>query len=267
MNYEHVIYEKMDNIARITMNRPDKMNALNDDLMYDLEKAMAEAERDIDVTVVIIAGKGKAFSAGYDFEKDEWTKTNPKSTGKYPTIASQDSPRPASDTMKGDFDRYQWLDRFFNCSKITIAQINGFCMSAGCYLQMLCDLSVASENATFGHPARKKFGGVGSMPMWIWLLGARKAKELILTGKTIDAAEACRIGLVNRVVPHGELEAEVLALADEVAAIHPEGQGIMKQAMNMTLDIMGFSTALRYRSQIHALAGSIRKADVEKKLQ
>lgn len=267
MTYENVIYEKKGSIARITMNRPEKMNALNDDLLFDLEQSMAEADRDLDVSVVIIAGKGDAFSAGYDFEKAEWQKTNAKSKGKYPTTTQEDSPRPGSDRMRGDYERYQWFDHFFNFSKITIAEVNGFCLSGGCYLQMLCDLSIASEKATFGHPARRKFGGVGSMPMWIWLLGARKAKELILTAKIISAEEACRIGLVNRVVPEAELESEVMALAEEVSAIHPEGQGIMKQAMNMTLDIMGFSTALRYRSQIHALAGLARKGETDKKLK
>ena len=87
----------MGKIARITLNRPDKMNALNDDLLYDLERAMEEADRDLEVAAVIIAGSGKAFSAGYDFSEEEWAKVNPKSHGKYPTKPPKGSVRPVSD--------------------------------------------------------------------------------------------------------------------------------------------------------------------------
>jgi len=261
MDFKNIIYEKKDRIAKITLNRPHKMNALNDGLLYDLERALEEADQDDEVRVVILTGAGKAFSAGYDLSEEEWLLTNPESHGKYPTVLPEGTRRRVTDMVRGDQRRWQWYERIWNLSKPTIAQVNGHCLAGGCYLQMLCDLAIASENATFGHPGQRRFGGVTGMPLWIWLLGARKAKELLFTGNTIDAKEAERIGLVNKVVSADKLEEEVNSLAQQIASIPPDAVGLLKQALNTTLDIMGMGTTFRYLSHMHAFTSFVQRED------
>ncbi|HEX9976717.1 MAG TPA: enoyl-CoA hydratase-related protein, partial [Dehalococcoidales bacterium] len=173
MSFETVLYEVKENIARITMNRPEKRNALNHALLRDLDAAFEQAENDAEAKVVILTGSGKAFSAGYDLlgspyisvpeGYDQWTVGN------------------ALKTLRGISARYL---RIFNLSKPTIAQIHGYCVAAGCYLQMCCDIAIAAEDAILGHPATRS-GGVTSMPLWVTYLGLRKAKELLYTGRLI----------------------------------------------------------------------------------
>jgi len=247
MNLETVIYEVKEHIAKITMNRPDKRNALNYTLLDDLDAAFKEADSDPEVRVVILAGAGPTFSAGYDFMGspytsvpegyDEWTTGN------------------ALRALRGISERYLMI---MNLSKPVIAQVHGYCLAAGCYLQMCCDVAIAAENAVLGHPATRG-GGVTSMPLWVTYLGLRKAKELLFTGKLIDGKEAERIGLVNMVVPADKLEEEVWKMAQNLAEVPPDGMAIAKEALNTHAEIMGRGAVFAYHRQLNAM-GRIGRA-------
>ena len=241
MNLESVIYEVKDNIAKITMNRPEKRNALNHQLLNDLDAAFAQAEDDPEVRVVILAGAGPAFSAGYDLTGSPYTSV--------PEGYDQWTTGNALKTLRGISQRYLMI---MNLSKPVIAQVHGYCLAAGCYLQMCCDLAVAAEDAIFGHPATRG-GGVSSMPLWITYLGLRKAKELLFTAKLINGKEAERIGLVNMAVPGDKLEEEVWKLAQNLAEIPPDGMAISKEALNTHAEIMGRAAVFAYHRQLNAL--------------
>jgi enoyl-CoA hydratase len=241
MNLETVIYEVKENIAKITMNRPDKRNALNHALLRDLDTAFEQADNDPEVRVVILTGAGKAFSAGYDLRGSPYTSV-PEGFDKWTTGN-------ALRTLRGISARYL---RIFNMTKPTIAQISGYCLAAGCYLQMCCDISVAAEDAVLGHPATRG-GGVTSMPLWVTLLGLRKAKEMLLTSKLINGKEAERIGLVNKAVPPDKLEAEVWSLAKNMAEVPPDGMIILKEALNTHALMLGLDAVFAYHRQLNAL--------------
>ena len=241
MNLEAVIYEVKDRIARITMNRPEKRNALNHALWDDLIAAFDEAENDDEVRVVILCGAGPAFCSGWDLRGgsyyisvpegyDEWTSGN------------------ALRTLRRISERYL---KIMNMPKPVIAQVHGYCLAAGCYLEMLCDIAIASEDALFGHPVGR--GGVDSMPLWITYLGLRKAKELLLTQQIISAKEAERIGLINRVVPADKLEEEVWKMAEALAEAAPDGIMVLKEAFNTHAEIMGRGALFAYHRQLNAL--------------
>jgi len=240
MNLETVIYEVKENIAKITMNRPEKRNALNHQILADLDAAFEEADRDTEVRVVILTGTGKAFSAGYDLGGSPYTSV--------PEGYDQWTTGNALSTLRGISDRYL---KIVKLSKPVIAQVHGFCMAAGCYLQMCCDMAIAAEDAVLGHPLGN--GGVTSMPLWIWFLGPRKAKEMLFTNKLISGTEAERIGLVNKAVPADQLEEEVWKTARQMAEANPDGLAILKEAINADTEMMGLGALFTYHRQLNAL--------------
>ncbi len=247
MNLETVIYEVKEHIAKITMNRPEKRNALDYTLLDDLDAAFEEADSDPEVRVVILAGAGPAFSSGYDMTGsyyisvpegyDEWTTGN------------------ALRALRGISERYL---KIMNLTKPVIAQVHGYCLAGGCYLQMCCDVAIAAENAVLGHPATRS-GGVTSMPLWVTYLGLRKAKELLFTGRLIDGKEAERIGLVNMVVPADKLEEEVWKMAQNLAEVPSDGMAIAKEALNTHAEIMGRGAVFAYHRQLNAMMRIGRK--------
>jgi enoyl-CoA hydratase len=248
MELETVLYEVKDNIAKITMNRPDKRNALNHQLLDDLDKAFAEADNDPEVRVVILAGAGPSFSAGYDIKGSPYTSV-PEGFEEWTTGN-------ALGTLRGISGRYLMI---MNLSKPVIAQVQGYCVAAGCYLQMCCDVAVAAEDAILGHPATRG-GGVTSMPLWVTFLGLRKAKELLMTSKLIGGKEAERIGLVNMAVPADKLEEEVWKLAKNMAEVPPDGMMVLKEALNTHAEILGRGAVFAYHRQLNALGRVGRRA-------
>jgi len=249
MNLETVIYEVKDNIAKIIMNRPDKRNALNHQLLSDLDAGFHEAESDDNVKVVILSGAGPSFCAGYDLRGspytsvpdgyDEWTTSN------------------ALKTLRGISERYLMI---MNLTKPVIAQVHGYCVAAGCYLQMCCDVGIAAENAILGHPATRG-GGVTSMPLWVTMLGLRKAKELLMTSKLISGIEAERIGLVNMSVTEDKLEEEVWKVATNMAEVPLDGMAILKEALNTHAEILNRTALFTYHRQLNALGRIGRRGE------
>ena len=221
--FETIGVETADRICTITMNRPDVYNALNDALTFELQDALKNAARDASVSVIVLTGAGKAFCSGQDLG-DLKTRYVP---GYVPHL------RP--DLHK----RYNPIvKRIREMEKPVIAAVNGVAAGAGLSFALACDIRIASEKASF----TEVFINVGLIPdsgsTWTLprLVGLSKALELCLTGDKIDAAEALRIGLVNRVVPADELVAETNTLAARLAALPARGITLTKRLLNQSFD-------------------------------
>lgn len=222
-----LLTEDIGPIRRLTMNRPKALNALSGELIQALSHALDEAAADPAVRVVIVKGAGRAFCAGYDLNEDAGAGTK-DSVGWHKEL------KHSADEML----------KFFDFPKPVIAQVHSYCLAGGCDLMMICDLTVCSEDARFGEPEIRFGSGVVTMVM-PWVLGARKTKELLFTGEDrIDAAEALRIGLVNKVVPTDELDDATLALAEEIAKNDPFAVSMQKKAINKMWEVAGFREAI-----------------------
>jgi len=216
MGYKALLVDRVDGIATLTMNRPEARNALDIQMREDLVSALDEIERDPATRVVVLTGAGGHFSAGGDVKS---------------MAARRHSP------VEGR-ERVEMLNRFvlrlFNFPKPTIAMVDGFAVGAGCNIALGCDMIIASDRAKFGEVFLK----IGLVPdgggTWLLqrLVGLAKAKEMVLTAEIIDAAEALRIGLVNRVVPAVELETTTRALAGRIAAGPPLAATLAKSLLN-----------------------------------
>ncbi len=225
MAYELLTFDVTDRIATITVNRPDKLNALNDAVMDELRTAIAEARRRSDVGAVLLTGAGRAFVAGADIGE----------------LADQTAMEGKARAERGQ----RVFRRFETSPKPTLAAVNGFALGGGCELAMACHMRIASDTAKFGQPEVKLgivpgFGGSQRLPR---LVGKGRALQLLLTGEVIDAAEAYRIGLVNRVVPAGELLAAARAMLTTILAQGPLAVAHCIEAVERGLD-MGLDDAI-----------------------
>jgi len=215
MNYETLIYDPREGIGYVTINRPEKLNALNDQVMVDLDACFASIEQDPSVKAVILIGAGeKAFVAGADIG----------------VLAAQTPVEGKERSLRGQ----RVLDRIENLGKPVIAAINGYALGGGCELAMACTLRVASETAKLGQPEVKLgiipgYAGSQRLPR---LVGKGRAMEIILGAEPITAAEAWRIGLVNQVVPAKDLMATCEALARKIMANGPLAVRFAMEAVN-----------------------------------
>lgn len=190
LEFQHLLYERKGAIAYLTMNRPEKLNALNAAMLSGLRLALTAAEADPEIRVVLLTGAGRAFSAGFDLHR------GPGDPG--PHHMPPDAWR---QHLKTYVDTFLMV---WNLSKPVIAAVNGYALAGACELVLVCDIKIASERAMLGEP--KIRAGIGPPLLIIpYSVSLAKAKELLLTGDTIDAREAERLGLVNRVVPHDQL--------------------------------------------------------------
>ncbi|MBU2550638.1 MAG: enoyl-CoA hydratase/isomerase family protein [Proteobacteria bacterium] len=236
MTYETLLYEKADGIGLVTLNRPERLNALSYKMREELAAVFDVMEKDDEVKVVILTGGPKAFSAGADIkERSTQTTTQPA----YYFIQQK---------------THQFFTRIENFEKVVIAAVSGVAVGGGCELSLVCDLRIASETARFGVPEVKigvipAAGGTQRLPR---IIGVTKAKELLYTGDFIDAQEAYRVGLVNRVVPVEELLDAAKAMAGKLIANPPLPVKFLKRAVNtgMQLDL---ASALDYESYIAAM--------------
>lgn len=218
MAYEAIIYAKKNKAAKITLNRPEKMNAINGVMFREILAALDDAEQDDSVRAIVITGSGKAFCSGVDlkFAREELG------------------------TIKSEWDFLsvgkRLLERIEELSKPAIASVNGLALAGGFEIILAVDLAIAAEDAMLGDQHMKvgMFGAGGSPYRLPMMVGFRKAKELILTGKWISGREAERIGLVNRAVPSGDLEKTVDEMIAELSDKSPMAMRITKAYMNRT---------------------------------
>jgi len=231
MTYENIILEKEKAIATITFNRPDAMNALNNQTRSEFGLAMADVDADSSIKVVILTGSGRAFVAGSDIK--ELKQTTPFGAHKIVRLGQIVA----------------------EMSKPVIAAVNGFALGGGCEIVMACDIIIASDKAKFGQPEINLGiipggGGTQRLPR---LVGSCRAKELILTGDIIRAEEADRIGLVNRVVPLDELMVAVKEIADKIVAKSAAAIKIAKSAIDRGAQV-NLESGLAYEREMYSLS-------------
>ncbi len=234
MAYENIIFEKEENIAVITFNRPEAMNALNNQTRTEFGAAIAEVAADDEIKVLILTGSGKAFVAGSDIK--EFNRTTP--------FAAHNISRLGEMVEK--------------LEKPVIAAVNGFCLGGGCEIAMGCDIIIASEKAKFGQTEINigiipGGGGTQRLPR---LIGACRAKELIFTGDIIRAEEADRLGLVNRVVPMDELMTTAKEMARKIATKSAAALKLAKTAINRGMQT-NLESGLRYEYELYSLSLSL----------
>lgn len=219
MDLETIIYDKKENVAWITLNRPEVFNAQSRKLILELINALEHANEDDDVYVIVLTGAGdKAFSAGADInEFTEW----------YPIDCIK--------MYKGVKRHYEWIREI---PKPVIAMVNGLALGGGCEIVLACDIVVADDTARFGQPEITVgvIPGGGGTQILPRLVGEKKAKELIFTGDLISAEEALRLGLVNKVVPKEKLRESVEELAGKIKSKSPAILKIAKLSVNKSLE-------------------------------
>jgi enoyl-CoA hydratase len=232
MYLEHVQFEVEEHVGVITLNRPEAANAQSEKVLVELDQAWKAADENTDVKVIVLRATGKHFSAGHDMSGSQSTSLNFEI--------------PLPDAL------YDWETRGYlhyakawrEVPKPSIAAVQGKCIAAGLMLCWPCDLIVAAENAEFSDPVL--YMGICGVEYHAhtWEFGARKAKELLFTGGSITAQEAERIGMVNKVVPLDDLVPATLELANRIAQQDSFALRMAKQAVNHTLDIQGFKSAI-----------------------
>jgi enoyl-CoA hydratase len=222
-----VLSGRREAVALLTLNRPDKLNAINGPVIEALDAALDAAEADEAVRAIVVAGAGRAFSAGFDLDMG----------------MGEGKPDPA-DVRRALENDFRIILRFWDSPKPTIAAVHGYCLGSALELALACDLTVAAEDCRFGEPEVKFGSGIVAL-LLPWLAGPKAAKYLLLTGEDrATAAEMQAMGLVNRVVPAAALLDEAIALAKRVASNDAQAVRLTKQAINRSLDIGGMRQAL-----------------------
>ncbi|MEO8813967.1 MAG: enoyl-CoA hydratase [Mycobacterium sp.] len=266
-----VDYETLDDgrIARIWLNRPEAHNAQNRTLLVQLDEAFCRAEADDTVRVVILAARGKNFSAGHDLGSEAALAERRPGSAQHRTFRSHGATREAvvEKTYLQEWHFYfQNTCRWRELRKITIAQAQGNVISAGLMLIWACDLIVAADNARFSDVVGVRLGMPGvEYYAHPWEFGPRKAKELLLTGDSIDVGEAYRLGMVSKVFPLEELAEKTLEFARRIAERPTMAALLIKDSVNAATDAMGFSEALRHGFHIHQLGHAHWSAHNENK--
>jgi len=225
-------------IRRITLNRPEKRNALNNTIRGELFDALEKADRDPEVHVSILRGAGACFSAGYDLGSN-----NGANQPFFTAGGDGNWPRHVVD---GAF-------KIWDLAKPVIAQVHGYCLAGGSELMSACDLCYVSEDAKIGYPPVRLMSPPDNQ-FHAWLAGMRNAMELMLTGDSVDGHEAVRMGLANRCFKNEELESRVLDVAERIAKIPPDLQQLNKRSIHRAMEIMGMRAAIKAGTEIQALA-------------
>jgi len=229
MTAHPVTYAVDGRVAIVSLNRPDKLNAISPELKKTLVERLHEADADAATSVVVLRAEGRSFSAGYDI-----------------------SPNPARAARRGN--ALAWHESLtddvalemtpWDMRKPVIASVQGHCLGGGCELMMLCDLAVAADDALFGEP-EIRFSNVGPAMIMPFIIGLKRAREILYTGDPIDARTALDYGMINRVVPRAELDAATMKLARRLALISPEALAATKLAINRGADAAGMRNAIR----------------------
>jgi enoyl-CoA hydratase len=243
MAYELLLYEVAEGIATLTLNRPEKRNALSAQLWAELEDAVRAADRDPAARVLVLAARGPTFCAGADLSRG--------------MSAEPQAPRDVLYWYESEREGERRHHLFRGLSKPIIAAVQGHAVAWGLELACLCDFIIASERAQFGAPAIRHGSMIGTLLPW--LIGVQNARYLLYSGDTIDAQEAHRMGLAFRVVPHDELAEAVQAFAGRLALVPPPALRLMKRQIDGQLAMAGIWDALAYGGMAAAIGHSLQE--------
>ncbi len=238
-DFKHILVDvPSPGVSRITLNRPESRNALNNTLRGELYGQLEANDKDPAIQVTIIRGAGKAFCAGYDL------KANNRADQPFHTAGGD-----------GNWARHV-VDGFFrvwDLAKPVIAQVHGYCLAGGTELATSCDLVYVAEDASIGYPVVRSMSPPDNQ-FFPHLLGLRNAMEMMLTGNAISGIEAAEQGFANRAYPADKLEAEVLEIAERIAKVPSDLQQMNKRAVHRQMELMGVRAAIRSGTEIQALA-------------
>jgi enoyl-CoA hydratase len=251
-SYEFLLLDRVGEdgrVGRITLNRPDRMNALSNELLDELNSALHALEAHYDTRVIILRGAGRTFSAGYDLA----ARRGSDAVVADHRVADDDGRRLVMGTRTGmqqvtDLHMYFW-----NMAKVTVAQVHGYALAGGCELAMMADLVVASEDAQFGHPGNR-FGTSRTGVIWPLIIGMRKAKELYYTGVSVSGTQAESIGMINYAWPGDELEQRTITFADYLANLTSDHLAMLKQNINRFYENMGIYSSVRSSTDYDAMS-------------
>ncbi|MBI4522721.1 MAG: enoyl-CoA hydratase/isomerase family protein [Deltaproteobacteria bacterium] len=256
--YREILYQKQRGGVLITLNRPEVMNAISRSMLKELHHALDEAEADPDIRAVVLTGSGRAFSSGFD----QGTSTGRRRDLRWPYGIP-------TGMSAADLLNYWRVDdakllHIFELTKPVIGAIRGWAMGAGCWLALFTHITIAAENAVFGQPEVRH--GSNTTFMWTLLAGFKNALRYSLTGDHIDAAEALRIGLLNKVVPEDQLLEECFSLVERVALVPPETVKINLAIATMGLQMMGLRDALLMDSELSVAAHMMLREEFRRPL-
>jgi enoyl-CoA hydratase len=253
MSESPVLYEQAGRLAFLTLNRPAKLNAIDDALLEALDAALEEARLDDAVSLVVIRGAGRAFSVGQDLSGEGTLRTMP------PDPRS----KPYMNTIFADeIRRRQRLQYIYDYPKQIVAQVHGYCLAMALDIAMCCTALIAADDAIFGDPS-VRMGYASPNPLWTWKVGFRRARDLLLTGRQFTAADGLRYGLVTKVVPAADLDEEILTAAEALLRSggmggedHRVAYGVFARGMS---DAAGLQTAWDFTSGLFALSAVQRR--------
>lgn len=238
--FDEIIYEAENGRARITLNRPDKLNALTMKMQAEMSEALWQADNDRDVHCVIIKGAGRGFSAGYDLSGSSAVPVS--------RLDSETGNQRGARSVDDDIWQLERAQRYrmaiFDLHKPVIAQVHGPCVAGGTDIALLCDLVIIADDAKVSFPAGRNLGALPNQ-MWLYNVGPQWTKRLMLTGDSITGTEAAQLGFAMKAVPADMLEAEVEGLADRMALIDPDILAANKRAINLGMELMGARTMQR----------------------
>jgi len=248
---ETLLFSVSDRIARITLNRPEKRNALSDTMLTELEQALLEADDRRDVNVIVVAGAGKDFCSGYDLA-GAYAGVSPEAMPYDPELYR--SQRRGCDDDCWALERtLEQRMRIFDLHKPVIAKIHGNCLAGGTDIAFLCDMVVAAEDTRIGFPATRA-NGTPPTQFWLAHVGPQWAKRLMFTGDVLSGLDAARLGLVMEAVPAEQLDAEVDELARRVALTDVDLLSAHKRVINLGMELMHTRTLQRLTAELDARA-------------
>jgi enoyl-CoA hydratase len=245
MHEDLIGYERRDAIAVLTLNRPDKLNAINAAMIDGLHRALDAAEADDAVRAVVLFGAGRAFSSGFDLDMETGDEGRP-------------DPLAVRRALENDF---RIIMRFWDCPKVTIAAVHRYCLGSAMELALACDLTIAADDCVFGAPEVRFGSGIVAM-LLPWLAGPKRAKQLLLTGEDrLPATQALAMGLVSEVVAPDRLQDRALELGRRIAANDRFAVSLTKQAINRSLDVAGMRQALLQSLELDVIIETTETAE------
>ncbi|MBI4522722.1 MAG: enoyl-CoA hydratase/isomerase family protein [Deltaproteobacteria bacterium] len=260
-NDKTILYQKQRSGVLITLNRPNALNAMNQDLWSELDRALAEAENDTEIRAVVVTGAGGTFSVGEDISGDEpetaWPYGIPMGRSlvhEYNTFRESDR----KDILGRQLYRWQY-------PKPIIGAVSGWCLGAASWLALTCHITIAADDAVFGQPQVRHGGNTDFI--WVVLAGFKNALRYSLTGDHVDAHEALRIGLVNQIVPKEKLLETCFDYVERIAHIPPETVKINLHIATMGLEMMGLRKAWTLNAELAAMARLSKREEFNKRLE
>lgn len=234
----HILFDVTERVATITLNRPDKHNALTYAMIDEIGALFSEIAERNDVSVVVVKGSGPSFAAGHDLT--DWRPEPPYAVEE----------KFATEQHRVLEHGTRWRTMLWDLPQPVIAQVQGYCLTSGLELAMNCDLVYAARDAQF---SMRSIGGSGRYyHLWPWTVGIRRSKELLFTGRWVSGAEAAQMGMINGAVPAEDLDAHVLEIATQIARVPLAWLALDKQACNKAFDLMGAREGQEYAAIMHA---------------